>query len=139
MDMLFIDCNILLDWLIDRPPFSLPAERLMSLVEKKHVVGVVSPLALSNTYYILRKQTSKQIANEFLNDCKTLFELIELSPNATLQAIEKKFKDFEDDLHYYTAISAKLDYIITRNKGDFLKERIKVCTADEYLKMQKIE
>ena len=67
MDKLFIDCNILLDWLIVRAPFSEHAEKLFTLIEQGNIQGYVSPLTLANTYYILRKQTSKRIANEFLN------------------------------------------------------------------------
>ena len=136
MDKLFLDCNILLDWLTNRPPFSLHAERLLSLIETRQVSGFVSPLVLANTYYILRKQTSKKIANEFLNDSKILFEIIALDKEATLQAIEQKYKDFEDDLHYYSALASKVDYIITRNKADFLHGKIKINTAEEYLRMR---
>lgn len=135
MDRLFIDCNILLDWLTDRPPFSQHAEILLSMIEKMEVEGFISPLTLSNIYYILRKQTTKRIANEFLNDSKKLFNIIDLTKEITWKAIDNKYKNFEDDLHFYTAKANHLDYIITRNKSDFIKtDTIAVLTVEEYLK-----
>ncbi|NQT24760.1 PIN domain-containing protein [candidate division KSB1 bacterium] len=135
MDKLFIDCNILLDWLTDRPPFSQHAEKLLTLIEKNQVEGFVSPLTLSNTYYVLRKQTIKKIANEFLKDSRILFNIIDITKDITIEAIENKFKDFEDDLHYYTAQRNNLNFIITRNKSDFIKDKINILTAEEYLRL----
>jgi predicted nucleic acid-binding protein len=71
MDKVYIDCNILIDWITDRQPYSIYANRLLTLIEKKKIKGVVSPLTLSNTYYIIRKQINKKLANEFLNEKKT--------------------------------------------------------------------
>ena len=137
MDKLLIDCNILIDWLTDRPPFSSYADKLLVLIENNIVEGFVSPLTLSNTYYILRKHTNKRIANEFLNDVKNLFRIIGITKGITLSAIENRYKDFEDDLHYQTAIKNNIDFIITRNKTDFLKDKIHIMTAEEYLELKR--
>lgn len=134
MDKLFIDCNIILDWLIDRPPFSQYAEELLTKIEQGEVEGYISPLILANTYYILRKLATKRIANEFLNDSLKIFKIIDLTSGLTIKAIKNKYKDFEDDLHYFTANANNLKYIITRNKTDFIKSNIKILTAEEYLK-----
>ncbi len=135
MDRLFIDCNILIDWLTDRQPFAIHASKLLALIERRHVTGCVSPLTLSNTYYILRKQTGKSIATNFLRDAGSLFEIVDITRTITLDAIENRYKDFEDDLHFFTAINNKIDYIITRNKADFKKDEIRVLTAEEYLQL----
>jgi len=137
MEKLLIDCNILIDWLTDRPPFSIYANKLLVLIENKIVKGLVSPLTLSNTYYILRKQTNKKIANEFLIDVLNLFSIVDITKEITLSAIKNRYKDFEDDLHYQTAIKNNIDFLITRNKADFLKNKIQIMTAEEYLKLKR--
>ena len=137
MDKLFIDCNILIDWLTDRQPFSIYANELLSKIEDKHFEGYLSPLTLSNTYYILKKQTSKKIATDFLYDSKKIFNILDITRAITIRAIDKKFKDFEDDLHYYTALAYHLDCIITRNKSDFPKGKIGILTAEEFMKSQR--
>jgi len=137
MDKLLIDCNILIDWLTDRPPFSVHANKLLVLIENKTVEGLLSPLTLSNTYYILRKLTNRKIANEFLNDVKNIFNILDITKKITLSAINNRYKDFEDDLHYNTAITNNIDFIITRNKADFKKDKIQILTAEEYLKLKR--
>ena len=137
MDRLLIDCNILIDWLKDRLPYSEPAGRLLAMVESKNVKGYISPLTLSNTYYILRKHSNKRIADQFLKDVKDLFNIVDITKEITLSAIKNRYKDFEDDLHYQTAIKNRIDYIITRNQSDFLNDRIQVVTAEEYLELKR--
>ena len=137
MDKLLIDCNILIDWLTDRPPFSVHANKLLVLIENKTVEGLLSPLTLSNTYYILRKLTNRKIANEFLNDVKNIFNILDITKKITLSAINNRYKDYEDDLHYNTAITNNIDFIITRNKADFKKDKIQILTAEEYLKLKR--
>lgn len=133
MEKIYIDCNIIIDWLTDREPFSVYADELFTLIESRQVEGYVSPLALANTYYLLTKHFNKKIAYEFLNDCQELFKIIDLSKDIVIQAINNKYKDFEDDLHYYTARKNKIKYIITRNKKDFKTQEEKILTAEEYI------
>ena len=133
MERIYINCNIIIDWLTDREPFSFYADELFSLIESNQIEGCVSPLVLANTYYLLMKHFNKKIAYEFLKDCQQLFTILDLSKDITIQAINGKYKDFEDDLHYYIAIRNKIKYIITRNKKDFKIETIKILTAEEYL------
>jgi predicted nucleic acid-binding protein len=47
----YIDCNILLDWLLDREPFSSYSAKIIELTETKKIIGIVSPLTLANTYW----------------------------------------------------------------------------------------
>ena len=100
MDKLYIDCNILIDWLTDRFPFSIYAEKLISVIEKKKVAAFVSQLTLANAYYIVQKHNNKKLADEFLKDCLTLFNIIDITGSTTIKAIKERYKDFEDHLHY---------------------------------------
>ena len=134
MDKLYIDCNIILDWLTNREPFCLFAEKLIARIEKKQVEGYISPLTLANTYYLFQKNTDKNTANAFLDDCRKIFIIIDITREITYSAINNKFRDFEDDLHYFTAVENKLDFIITRNEDDFIKNKIEILNAEEYLR-----
>lgn len=133
MEKLYIDCNIIIDWLADREAFSLYADELFSLIENKQIEGCVSPLVLANTYYLLTKHFNKKVAFEFLKDCQKLFTILDLSKDIAIEAINGKYKDFEYDLHYYTAMKNRIKYIITRNKKDFQTLKTKILTAEEYL------
>ena len=52
-----------------------------------------------------------------------------------VQALNSKFKDFEDAIQNYASVkSGAIDTIITRNTKDFKNSEIGVLTPEEYLK-----
>ena len=55
MTDLFIDTDVIIDFLIDRKPHSREAAIIFTLMEHKKLKGYVSSLTLSNLYYVLRK------------------------------------------------------------------------------------
>jgi predicted nucleic acid-binding protein len=129
----YIDCNILLDWLLDREPFSYAAALVITLAESGELLCSVSALTLANTYYILKKEVNQKIAEEFLKDALKLFQIVDLSADCVKWAVTNKYKDFEDDLHYFAAIDSSMDYIITRNTKHFLQENIRVGSAEDFI------
>jgi predicted nucleic acid-binding protein len=66
---------------------------------------------------------------------KKLFDILDITKQITITAIEKKYRDFEDDIHYYTVLENNLNFLITRNKNYFIKSKIKIMTAEEYLRL----
>ena len=53
-----------------------------------------------------------------------------------LHALEnKEFTDLEDGLQYQCAVEENVDFIITRNKKDFLASKIPVYTPSEFLQI----
>mgnify|MGYP006205359907 CR=1 FL=1 len=58
MKRILIDTDVILDLFFDREPFSENAAKVLSLCEKKVVIGFVTPVIISNVYYLLR-QTAK--------------------------------------------------------------------------------
>ena len=133
MKTIYIDCNVLIDWLIDREPFSFYATTLISLTEAKEIESYVSALTLANTYYVIRKELNKKIAEEFLKDSLKLFRIIDLTADIVEISITNKYKNFEDDLHYYSAVENSIEYIITRSKKDFKSEDIMIMDAEEFI------
>ena len=136
MTKVYLDCNILIDWLVDREPFSYYASKVIELTEKKEIESFVSALTLANTYYLISRELSKKIANEFLRDSNTLFRFADIPGKVIVRSIENRFKDFEDDLHYHSAVEYSLDFLITRNKKDFISENITIVDAEEFLQLQ---
>jgi predicted nucleic acid-binding protein len=136
MTKAYLDCNILIDWLLDREPFSFYATKIIELAENKEIEAYVSALTLANTYYIISKELNRKLADEFLKDSLKLFQFTDITKNTIKEAIEKKNKDFEDDVHYQAAVENKLDYLITRNKKDFKKTNIMVVDSEEFLQTE---
>ena len=134
MKRVYIDCNILIDWLLEREPYSLYAARLIELTETGEIESFVSAVTLANTYFIIRRALNQKVADEFLKDSLSLFSFADIRSNTITKAINNKYRDFEDDLHYQTAIDQAIDCLITRNKKDFRQEGIEILDAEQFVK-----
>ena len=129
-----MDCNILLDWLLDRKPYSFFAARIISKIENGELNGYASALSISNTHYLVRKALNKNVADEFLADARRLFKILDLNSSVVEMAIDQKFKDFEDDIHYFACTKHGVEYLVTRNEEDFRKDGgIRIMNAEQFL------
>ena len=134
MKRLFIDTNIMLDLLGDREPFYEAIAKLASLADMGKLSLVVSPISIATVNYFLSKFQTPEIAREKLRKFKIICEICKLDEPIIEKGLNSSFKDFEDSVHYFSAIAADCEIIITRNGKDFKKSSIPVMTADEYLK-----
>ncbi|MCF6149428.1 MAG: PIN domain-containing protein [Candidatus Kuenenia sp.] len=53
-------------------------------------------------------------------------------------SLTSDFRDFEDAVQYYSAVQAKADCLITRNKSDYKVDRLPVLTPEEFMAMTKV-
>jgi len=137
MNKVFIDTDVILDFMIAREPFAMDAARIFSLSERKQISICTTGLVFSNAYYVLRKLGSHQKVMEKLSQLTKLTDIITLSKVAVLQALDSKFGDFEDALQHYAALSENVKTIVTRNIKDFKNSELAVLTPDQFLSSQK--
>tara|TARA_R110000765_G_scaffold425581_1_gene538799 strand:- start:966 stop:1388 length:423 start_codon:yes stop_codon:yes gene_type:complete len=130
---LFIDTNIMLDFLGERDPFYEPIAKLATLADKGKVIMVVSPISFATVNYFLTKNETPEIAKEKLRKFKIISEICKLDEHIIEKGLNSVFKDFEDSLQYFSAIDSDCEIIISRNGKDFKKSLIPVMTAAEYL------
>ncbi|MBX7201676.1 MAG: PIN domain-containing protein [Bacteroidia bacterium] len=123
---------MVIDFLIDRRPFSLLAAKLFSYSEKGKVKLYIGAVSYNNIYYVLKKHSSHKATINVLRELESFTETIDTTKSAIQKALASDFKDFEDAIQYYTAISNnKLDAIITRNIADFKLSTLPVFSPDE--------
>jgi hypothetical protein len=48
-------------------------------------------------------------------------------------SLASDFKDFEDAVQCYSAVSAKVDCLITRNKRNYVTDILPILTPEEFL------
>ncbi len=136
MNKIFIDTDVILDFFFDRKPFSDDATKLFILCEKKVVTGFVTPVILSNVYYLLRKTSKHEKVIEKLKMLINLIEIATINKATILEALNSEFKDFEDALQNYSAQHDKdIQVIVTRNVKDFKESRLSVMTPETYLRI----
>ena len=132
---LFIDTDVIIDFLIDRKPHSREAAIIFTLIEQKKIKGYVSSLTLSNLYYVLRKVESHNKVITKLDSISRLLTILKVDQQTIKDAIASGFQDFEDSIQYNCALAyKKIDVLITRNTKDYKNSEIAVMTPAVYLK-----
>ena len=134
MKSVLIDTDVLLDFYLDRKPFSEDSLQLLLKCEQKQFRAFITPVIIANTYYILRRHATHHYVVERLQILLHTISVLAIDQKQVLAALDSKFTDFEDALQYFSAIqSNKVDVIITRNTKDFKLSKIPVFTPQEYL------
>lgn len=137
MTKILIDTDVILDFFFDREPFSENAAKILSLCESKEITGYITPVIVSNVYYLLRQTAKHEKIIEKLKMLISITEILIISRDSILQALNSEFKDFEDALQNYSAeLNKEIDIIITRNTKDYKNSSLSVMTPDNYLKMR---
>mgnify|MGYP003575172756 CR=1 FL=1 len=134
MQKVFLDTNIVIDFLGERKEFYQAAAKVLTLADKKIIKIFTSPTSISNAYYLLSKYENAKAALEKIRKFKLLCHISLMDDEVIEKAINSNFRDFEDALQYYSAIAANCDLIATRNEKDFKTALIPVMNAESYLK-----
>lgn len=133
MRRIFLDTNVVLDYLMERGDFYKDSEYIFQAAYNNEVELCLSALSFSNIAYITRKKFSKDELYELLAELRKMVTCTKVDDCVVDAAIARKAKDFEDALQYFSAIQAGADCIITRNIKDFEFAKIKVLTPNEFL------
>ena len=137
--VLLIDTNVVLDFMLKRNDFYEDAYKIMELCAREEVKGYVALHSISNIWYILRgvDDTTKR---EHLKRICRILEVCAIPNKDVESALDKTdFKDFEDCLQDFCAVTVNADYIITRNTADFVHAEIKAITPQDFLEEYKSE
>ncbi|MDO9039669.1 MAG: PIN domain-containing protein [Lutibacter sp.] len=136
MKHILIDTDVILDLFFDREPFSENAAKILSLCEKKDIIGFVTPVIISNVYYLLSQKAKQEKVIQKLKILITILEVLVIDKNAIIVALNSEFKDFEDALQNYSAeLNGEIDIIITRNTKDYKKSQIGIMNPENFLKL----
>jgi predicted nucleic acid-binding protein len=134
MKSVLIDTDVLLDFYLDRKPFSDDSLQLLLKCEQKQFRAYITPVIVANTYYILRRHATHHYVVERLQILLNTITVLSMDQKQVLAALESKITDFEDALQYFSAVNSnKIDAIITRNIKDFKKSALPVFTPNEFL------
>ena len=132
MKNIFLDTNVVIDFLADRKPFSLDAARLFNFCVLGKVKIYISAVSYNNIYYILRQSLSNSETIRLLNELSEMAEIADVTKSVIKKSLKTDFKDFEDAIQYYCALSLnKIDFIVTRDTKDFKKSTLSIMTATE--------
>lgn len=135
----FLDTNILLDYLEERKPFDVDAIRVLTLGYQAKIDLFCSALSFSTLFYYLRKLQGRQKAIMALKDIRKIVFPTEVNAPIIDKALHSTFADFEDAVQFECATSVvNLHCILTRNIKDFKTKEVLVQTPKEFLQNYKI-
>lgn len=132
MERIFLDTNVLLDFVLDRKPFSDQIEELIAFHYTHKQKLFASALSFANLAFVVRKagKNPADVVQSFFD----WINVVNVTKNEFELSFKSNFKDFEDALQYYSALSVKADVIITRNAKDFAQSTIPVNSPLQFLK-----
>jgi predicted nucleic acid-binding protein len=118
MKKLYLDTNIFIDILIDRDLDNLSLKMLTPYLEHSQVY--MSVLSVHISYYSLRVKPDSP-EHKMIKKLLSLINLIPLDISILQESLAGFRTDFEDTLQYFSALSEKCDYILTKDTKDFTK------------------
>lgn len=131
----FLDTNVLLDYLLKREPFYDSAKKVFLMCLHK-IDGCVTPHSLIDVFYMLseRSDATADYCRETILKLRDVLLVVPENDDRVLYAAgNTAFADFEDSMQHESALSVGATYIITRNKKDFAGSKIPALTPDEFL------
>jgi predicted nucleic acid-binding protein len=131
----FLDTNIVLDLLLQRPGYEDSA-RILELQEQGRICTCASVLTMVNAAYIYRKSVGGTMAVVNLKYLSAFLEVLPMDNNMLQKAIAMEGPDFEDLFQAECASANSCDVIITRNTKDF--KGLNAQTPAEFLSSFKV-
>ena len=128
-----IDTNIILDYALIRQPFYNIADRIFVLVEQKQIEAYVGASTFTDLFYILRKPRGKEWTLNFLQALASLCQIAPVGSLVVKEALNHNYKDFEDDVQFFTAVLFNLNAIVTRNPKDFPARSLSIMSPEQLL------
>jgi len=129
----FLDTNIVIDYISDRGDFSLWAAKIFQLGELGEIEICMSDLTIVNTAYFLRKHLGNEGIYEILDMLHRSATVTSMGESVFEKALNMHGKDFEDVMQYFSAVKHNADCIVTRNVKDFSPSDIPIMTSEEFL------
>lgn len=129
-----VDTNIVLDFLLQREPFSQDVELLFQAIDVGEIVGYVTATTLTDIFYISRRHTrSVEQARQAVSEILTAMMICPVDRVVLESAFKSGLADFEDAVQIFSAVTQGLEAIVTRDAQGFLSSPIPVLSIQELL------
>ena len=130
---IFVDANVVIDYLVDRAPFADDAEAVIEVCVGEGNEGAITGLSACNAVYIIGRSIGRRKAELLVKEVTSLIGLLPINPDDIKTNLGADHPDFEDSLQITAARSWGADVIITRDKTGFANSPIKVQTPSEFI------
>lgn len=129
----FLDTNILLDGLLNRPRLVAESEAVILRCDTAGDSMFIAWHGLATAYYLLKRGRTEAEAMQEIDKILSWARVADASDLGARRARSLGFGDFEDALQAASAEACLADWIVTRNANDFAKSTIPALTPQEFL------
>jgi predicted nucleic acid-binding protein len=130
---LFLDANIIVSVLNKEYPLFTYSSRILSLADAKGTEVFTSPVCLAMAFYFAEKKSGTVVAKQKIQLLTERIKVSRIDAEIVSRSIsDKKVKDFEDGLEYYSALHTKCDCIITEDVKDFYFADMEVLDSENF-------
>jgi predicted nucleic acid-binding protein len=133
MKRVFVDTNVIMDFLGKREPHYANAMKLFDFAFSKKIKIAISSLSVLNAHYLLGKCAKEDEIRILLHGLCSFCELVKIDRDTIENALRLNFSDMEDGVQYLCAQEAKASVIVTRNEKDFKNSQIPVVNTEEFI------
>lgn len=130
---IFVDSDVIIDFLTNRGPYSVETKTLMNAGINGKLTMYSSSLILANVYYIIAKYENKKVAEKYVILLSSFIKVLDTSGLDLLNSIDSNFSDFEDGIQHSCAIKNGMHAIVTRNVKDYKHSTIAIHNPKEIL------
>ena len=130
MKRVLYDTDVILDVLLNRQPHYEASATALDAISCGQVEGYVAGHAVTNLFYILRRQIGSASARATLGTLLSRMKVAPVTDAVIRNALTAAFSDFEDAVTYCSAVEAGVVTIVTRNVADFASATLPVVLPD---------
>jgi predicted nucleic acid-binding protein len=128
MKQYLLDTSVVLDLLLNRPPWAADAAVIWDAHRQQQIRAWIAAFTVSTIHYVVRKQAGIAAAQSAVRACVTTLDIAPTGHATLLAADALAGSDFEDDLQIASAVQAGVDAIVTRDPKGFAASPIAVLT-----------
>lgn len=130
---IFVDANVIIDYLVDRMPFADDAEAVIDACVQGGNEGAFTGLTACNAVYVIGRSIGQRNAELLVKEVVEFMKLLPIRPEDISMNLGADHPDFEDTLQIAAAKAWGADVIVTRDKDGFGDSPVKVLTPAEFL------
>lgn len=130
---LFLDTNVLIDFILQRQPFYSAAAMIVSYAIDGKVEACVSSMSIVTAKFICvdRCKMPLDIFRKKIDFLRDVIYVCSVDATDVYNSHDAKWRDFEDGVQYFSAMRWGADYVVTRNVVDFEGNKILVMSSDD--------
>jgi predicted nucleic acid-binding protein len=113
---ILVDNNVVIDALTNRDIYSGTAKKIFDYAGEGRYDAYITANSASDIYYVVRRLTSREIAQTAFEHLFALFKIVTVSGEDCRKAFESSTEDFEDALIILCAEKIDADYLVTRDE-----------------------